>query len=83
MSGQQGDKRDQAHPHLETVREDGEPARRRASRSEFSDDEWRLVGELADHPNRLVVTAVHYGGEAYAEIDSPAAAAYLPRSLAL
>jgi formylglycine-generating enzyme required for sulfatase activity len=53
---------------LATVREDGEPARRRASRSEFSDDEWRLVGELADHPNRLVVTAVRYGGEAYAEI---------------
>jgi formylglycine-generating enzyme required for sulfatase activity len=53
---------------LATVREDGEPARRRASRSEFSDNEWRLVGELADHPNRLVVTAVREGGEAYAEI---------------
>jgi formylglycine-generating enzyme required for sulfatase activity len=53
---------------LATVREDGEPARRRALRSEFSDDEWRLVGELADHPNRLVVTAVPEGGEAYAEI---------------
>jgi hypothetical protein len=54
--------------HLATVREDGEPARRRAPRSQFSDDEWRLVGELADHPNRLVVTAVREGGEAYAEI---------------
>jgi formylglycine-generating enzyme required for sulfatase activity len=54
--------------NLATVREDGEPARRRAPRSEFSDDEWRLVGELADHPNRLVVTAVREGGEAYAEI---------------
>ena len=54
--------------NLATVREDGEPARRRARRSEFSDDEWRLVGELADHPNRLVVTAVREGGEAYAEI---------------
>ena len=55
--------------NLATVREDGEPARRRAPRSEFSDDEWRLVGELADHPNRLVVTAVpEGGGEAYAEI---------------
>ena len=29
-----------------TVREDGEPTRRRAARAEFSDEEWRLVGEL-------------------------------------
>jgi formylglycine-generating enzyme required for sulfatase activity len=42
---------------LATVREDGEPTRRRAGRSEFSDEEWRLVSELADHPNRLLVTA--------------------------
>jgi len=42
---------------LATVREDGEPTRRRAWRSEFSDAEWRLVSELAGHPNRLVVTA--------------------------
>jgi formylglycine-generating enzyme required for sulfatase activity len=42
---------------LATVREDGEPTRRRAFRHEFSDDEWRLVSELADHPNRLIVTA--------------------------
>ena len=42
---------------LATVREDGEPTRRRALRSEFSDEEWRLVSELADHPNRLLVTA--------------------------
>jgi formylglycine-generating enzyme required for sulfatase activity len=42
---------------LATVREDGEPTRRRAYRSEFSDTEWRLVSELADHPNRLLVTA--------------------------
>ena len=41
---------------LATVREDGEPTRRRATRSEFTDDEWRLVSELAGHPNRLVVT---------------------------
>ncbi len=54
--------------NLATVREDGQPARRRAPRSEFSDDEWRLVGELADHPNRLVVTAVREASEAYAEI---------------
>jgi hypothetical protein len=37
---------------LATVREDGEPTRRRAYRSEFSDEEWRLVSDLADHPNR-------------------------------
>ena len=42
---------------LATVREDGEPTRRRALRSEFTDEEWRLVSELADHPNRLLVTA--------------------------
>jgi formylglycine-generating enzyme required for sulfatase activity len=53
---------------LATVREDAEPTRRRAPRPEFSDDEWRLIGELADHPNRLVVTAVPEGGEPYAEI---------------
>jgi formylglycine-generating enzyme required for sulfatase activity len=42
---------------LATVREDGEPTRRRAPRSEFTDEEWRLVSELADHRNRLLVTA--------------------------
>lgn len=52
---------------LATVREDGEPTRRLARRSEFSDEEWRLVSELADHPNRLVVTATP-DGEAYAEV---------------
>jgi hypothetical protein len=36
-------------------------------RSEFSDDEWWLVCELADHPNRLLVTATPEGGETYAE----------------
>ena len=53
---------------LATVREDGEPTRRRAVRSEFSEEEWRLVGELADHPNRLLVTAAPDGGESYAEV---------------
>ena len=38
---------------LATVREGEEPTRRRALRSEFTDEEWRLVSELADHPNRL------------------------------
>ena len=53
---------------LATVREDGEPTRRRAFRSEFSDDEWRLVSELANHPNRLLVTATPEAGETYAEV---------------
>jgi formylglycine-generating enzyme required for sulfatase activity len=69
---------------LATVREDGEPTRRRAFRSEFSDDEWRLISELADHPNRLLITAARgaaatpapavispdspAGGETYAEV---------------
>jgi hypothetical protein len=53
---------------LATVREDGEPTRRRALRSEFSDEEWRLVIELADHPNRLLVTATPEAGETYAEV---------------
>jgi hypothetical protein len=53
---------------LATVREDGEPTRRRAQRSEFTDEEWRLVSELADHPNRLLVTATPEGGETYAEV---------------
>src|SRR5262249_17649652 len=42
---------------LATVREGEEPSRRRALRSEFTDEEWRLVSELAGHPNRLLVTA--------------------------
>jgi formylglycine-generating enzyme required for sulfatase activity len=53
---------------LATVREDGEPTRRRAFRSEFSDKEWRLVSDLADHPNRLLVTATAEAGEIYAEV---------------
>jgi WD40 repeat protein len=53
---------------LATVREDGEPTRRRARRSEFTDEEWRLVSELADHPHRLLVTVAPEGGETYAEV---------------
>jgi formylglycine-generating enzyme required for sulfatase activity len=53
---------------LATVREDEEPTRRRARRSEFTDEEWRLVTELADHPNRLLVTATSEAGETYAEV---------------
>jgi formylglycine-generating enzyme required for sulfatase activity len=53
---------------LATVREGEEPTRRRAARSEFTDKEWRLVTELADHPNRLLVTATSEAGETYAEV---------------
>jgi formylglycine-generating enzyme required for sulfatase activity len=53
---------------LATLRDDGEPTRRRATRSEFADQEWHLVSELADYPNRLLVTATVEGGEAYAEV---------------
>src|SRR5665213_2398891 len=49
---------------LATVREDGEPTRRRAMRGEFTDEEWRLVSELADHPYRLLVTAIPEGSQA-------------------
>ena len=53
---------------LANVREGAEPTRRRAPRSEFTDEEWRLVKKLADHPNRLLVTATPKGGETYAEV---------------
>jgi hypothetical protein len=53
---------------LATVREGEEPTRRRAVRSEFTDEEWRLINELADHPNRLLVTATPEAGETYAEV---------------
>jgi formylglycine-generating enzyme required for sulfatase activity len=53
---------------LATVREDEMPTRRRALRSEFSDDQWRLVSELADHPNRLLITVTPPSGETYAEV---------------
>jgi WD40 repeat protein len=53
---------------LATVREQGEPTRRRAVRSEFTGEEWRLVSELADDPNRLLVTATPEGSEIYAEV---------------
>jgi formylglycine-generating enzyme required for sulfatase activity len=51
-----------------TVREDGEPSRRRASREDFSDEEWRLVSELADYPYRLLVTVTTEVGATYAEV---------------
>ena len=53
---------------LATVREDGEPTRRRDLRTDFSDEEWRLVSELPSYPNRLLVTATTEAGETYAEV---------------
>ena len=53
---------------LADVRNDGEPTRRRAARGEFSLDEWRLVSELANYPNRLLVTVTTETGETYAEV---------------
>jgi formylglycine-generating enzyme required for sulfatase activity len=53
---------------LATVREGEEPARRRAPRCEFTDEEWRLVTELAGHPNRLLITATSEVGETSAEV---------------
>src|SRR5215475_11233780 len=53
---------------LATVREGEEPTRRRALRSEFTDEAWRLVTALADHPNRLLVTATTEGGQTSAEV---------------
>lgn len=40
----------------------------RALRSEFSEDEWSLISELANHPNRLLVTATTEAGDIYAEV---------------
>ena len=53
---------------LATVRDDGEPTRRRAVLAEFSDEEWRLVSELADYPNRLLVIVTTEAGDTYAEV---------------
>jgi hypothetical protein len=53
---------------LATMREDGEPTRRREIGVEFSDEEWRLVSELAGNPYRLLVTVTNELGEPYAEV---------------
>ena len=53
---------------LANVREGEEPSRRRAPRSEFTDEEWQLVKTLAENPNRLLVTATPRGGETYVEV---------------
>jgi hypothetical protein len=53
---------------LATVREEGEPTKRQAPRSEFTEEEWLLASELANNPNRLLVTATPEGREAYAEM---------------
>jgi len=46
----------------------GEPNRRRAARAEFTNEEWRLVSELADYPNRLLVIVTTETGGTYAEV---------------
>ena len=53
---------------LATVREGEEVTRRRALCSEFSDEDWKLISALADHPNRLLVTATPEDGQTYAEV---------------
>jgi formylglycine-generating enzyme required for sulfatase activity len=53
---------------LADVRNDGEPTRRRAAREEFSREEWRLICELADYPNRLLVIVTTEAGETYVEV---------------
>jgi formylglycine-generating enzyme required for sulfatase activity len=53
---------------LATVHQDGEPTRRRALREEFSDEEWRLVSELSDYPNRLLATVTTETGATYAGV---------------
>lgn len=53
---------------LANVRGDGEPTRRRALRSEFTDSEWQLVTELAYDPYRLLITATPDDGQTFAEI---------------
>jgi formylglycine-generating enzyme required for sulfatase activity len=53
---------------LATVRDDGEPTRRRAARQEFSGEEWRLASELSGYPNRLLVTVTTETGKTYAEV---------------
>jgi len=43
---------------LATVREGEEPTRRRVRRSEFTEEEWRLVSELTDTaPSKLTMSS--------------------------
>ncbi len=53
---------------LAAVHEGEEPTRRRALRSEFTDEEWQLVKELAADPYRILVMATPAGEETYAEV---------------
>src|SRR5262249_46577323 len=48
-------------PKLVTIREDQEPGRRLARRSDFSEADWRLVSELAGSPYRLLVVTQESG----------------------
>ena len=69
---------------LATVRENGEPTRRRAWRSEFSEEEWRLINELADHPNRLITTVTPeiVSADAGSAVETRSEAEHLCRSRA-
>jgi len=53
---------------LVAMSEGGEPMRRLARRSEFSEEEWHLVSELADNPYRLLVLERQEGGETGASV---------------
>jgi formylglycine-generating enzyme required for sulfatase activity len=53
---------------LATVRKGERVTRRRALRTEFSDEHWQLVSKLADHPNRLLVVGTGAGKEVFAEV---------------
>jgi formylglycine-generating enzyme required for sulfatase activity len=64
---------------LTTVRDNGEPVRRLSGRSEFSDEEWRLVTELANQPNRLLVTAGSNGSDIHVEVAHEALFRHWPR----
>src|SRR5207245_11184011 len=67
-SPDRGDRRRRPRLTPAAVGGTGGRARGRARQSEFSDEEWRLVSELADHPHRLLVTATPEAGETYAEV---------------
>ena len=64
---------------LLVMRENDEPIPRPARRSEFSEDEWRLVCELADYPYRLLVLTTPASGQTYAEVASDAIFRSWPR----
>jgi predicted AAA+ superfamily ATPase len=62
---------------LAVMRADEGPIRRRALRSDFTDDEWRLVSELADPSIGLLV--MNDADEAYVEVAHEAILRHWPR----